>query len=75
VDIYERSSVELIGRGVGIFASHLELFEALDKSGAGTVDIGVIDYKRIALDRKGDVIAEKLLLQISPRGIGCGRCC
>jgi hypothetical protein len=23
VDIYERSSVELIGRGVGIFASHL----------------------------------------------------
>jgi 2-polyprenyl-6-methoxyphenol hydroxylase-like FAD-dependent oxidoreductase len=24
VDIYERSSVELIGRGVGIFASHLE---------------------------------------------------
>ena len=64
VDIYERSSVELIGRGVGIFASHLELFEALDKSGAGTVDIGVIVYKRIALDRTGDVIAEKPLLQI-----------
>jgi len=64
VDIYERSSIELIGRGVGIFATHLELFEALDKCGAGTVDIGVIAYKRITFDRKGDVIAEKPLLQI-----------
>ena len=64
VDIYERSSIDLIGRGVGIFASHLELFEALDRCGAGTVDIGVIVYKRITLDRKGDVIAEKPMLQI-----------
>jgi 2-polyprenyl-6-methoxyphenol hydroxylase-like FAD-dependent oxidoreductase len=64
VDIYERSSIELIGRGVGIFATHLELFEALDKCGAGTVDIGVIVYKRIAFDRKGSVIAEKPQLQI-----------
>jgi len=64
VDIYERSSIELIGRGVGIFASHLELFEALDKCGAGTVDIGVIVYKRITFNHSGDVIAEKPLLQI-----------
>jgi 2-polyprenyl-6-methoxyphenol hydroxylase-like FAD-dependent oxidoreductase len=64
VDIYERSSIELIGRGVGIFATHLELFEALDKCGAGTVDIGVIAYKRITFDHKGDVVAEKPLLQI-----------
>jgi len=64
VDIYERSSIDLVGRGVGIFATHLELFEALDKCGAGTVDIGVIVYKRITLDRKGDVIAGKPLLQI-----------
>lgn len=64
VDIYERSSIELIGRGVGIFATHLELFEALDKCGAGTVDIGVIVYKRITFDRSGKVIAEKPLLQI-----------
>jgi 2-polyprenyl-6-methoxyphenol hydroxylase-like FAD-dependent oxidoreductase len=64
VDIYERSSVELIGRGVGIFATHLELLEALDKCGAGTVDIGVIVYKRITFDRKGNVIAEKPQLQI-----------
>jgi 2-polyprenyl-6-methoxyphenol hydroxylase-like FAD-dependent oxidoreductase len=64
VDIYERSAVELVGRGVGIFATHLELMEALDKCGAGTVDIGVIAYKRIALDRTGAVVAEKPLLQI-----------
>ncbi len=64
VDIYERSSIELIGRGVGIFATHLELFEALDKCGAGTVDIGVIVYKRVTFDRSGDVIAAKPQLQI-----------
>jgi 2-polyprenyl-6-methoxyphenol hydroxylase-like FAD-dependent oxidoreductase len=64
VDIYERSSIELIGRGVGIFATHLELLEALDKCGAGTVDIGVIVYKRVTFDRKGDVVAEKPQLQI-----------
>ena len=64
VDIYERSSIELIGRGVGIFATHLELFEALDKCGAGTVDIGVIVYKRVTFDRAGNVIAEKPQLQI-----------
>jgi 2-polyprenyl-6-methoxyphenol hydroxylase-like FAD-dependent oxidoreductase len=64
VDIYERSSIELIGRGVGIFATHLELFEALDKCGAGTVDIGVIVYKRVTFDRSGDVIAVKPQLQI-----------
>jgi 2-polyprenyl-6-methoxyphenol hydroxylase-like FAD-dependent oxidoreductase len=63
-DIYERSSIELIGRGVGIFATHLELLEALDKCGAGTVDIGVIVYKRITFDRRGDVVAEKPQLQI-----------
>ena len=39
------------------------MFEALDKSGAGTVDIGVIVYKRITFDRRGDVIAEKPQLQ------------
>ena len=50
VDIYERSSIGLIGRGVGIFATHLELLEVMDKCGAGTVCIGVIVYKRITLD-------------------------
>ena len=64
VDIYERSFIELIGRGVGIFATHLELLEALDKCGAGTVDIGVIVYKRVTFDRIGKVVAEKPQLQI-----------
>lgn len=64
VDVYERSSADLVGRGVGIFATHLELLEALDSCGAGTVDIGVLVYKRIALDKQGDVVAEKPLLQI-----------
>src|ERR1700683_1813145 len=64
VDVYERSSIELIGRGVGIFATHLELLEALDKCGAGTVDIGVIVHKRLTFDHKGNVIAEKPQLQI-----------
>jgi hypothetical protein len=45
----------------GIFATHLELFEALDKCGAGTVDVGVIAYERITFDRTGDVSAEKPL--------------
>src|SRR5215510_8244577 len=64
VDIYERSSIDLIGRGVGILATHLELLEALDKCGAGTVDIGVLVYKRITFNRSGEVIAEKPLLHI-----------
>src|SRR5262245_57423796 len=64
VDVYERSSVDLIGRGVGIFATHLELLEALDECGAGIVDIGVTLYKRVSLDRKGGIVAEKPLLQI-----------
>src|SRR6188474_1624830 len=64
VGIYERSSIELTGRGVGIVATHLELLEALDKCGAGTVDIGVIVYKRVTFDLDGRVIAEKPQLQI-----------
>jgi 2-polyprenyl-6-methoxyphenol hydroxylase-like FAD-dependent oxidoreductase len=64
VDLYERSPVELVGRGVGIFASHPELLEALDKCGAGTVDVGVTSYGRITLDREGTIIARRPMLQI-----------
>jgi 2-polyprenyl-6-methoxyphenol hydroxylase-like FAD-dependent oxidoreductase len=63
VDVYERSPVELVGRGAGI-TTHPELLEALEKSGAGTRDLGVEVEKRIALDRHGRVIAEKPLPQI-----------
>src|SRR4051794_6488464 len=49
-DVYERSAVELIGRGAGI-TTHPELLDALEKSGAGTRDLGVSVETRIALDR------------------------
>ena len=62
-DVYERSTAELVGRGAGI-TTHPELLEALEKSGAGTRDLGVKVEKRIALDRDGRVIGEKYLPQI-----------
>jgi 2-polyprenyl-6-methoxyphenol hydroxylase-like FAD-dependent oxidoreductase len=63
VDVFERSPVELVGRGAGI-TSHPELLEALEASGAGTRDLGVSVSKRIAIDRAGRVIGEKALAQI-----------
>jgi 2-polyprenyl-6-methoxyphenol hydroxylase-like FAD-dependent oxidoreductase len=62
VDVYERSRVELVGRGVGIVA-HPELFEALEASGAGTKDLGVEVPKRIAIDRDGQITDERPLRQ------------
>src|SRR3954451_7139638 len=62
-DVYERSPVELVGRGAGI-TTHPELLEALEKSGAGTAELGVVVDKRITLDRHGQVIGEKPLRQI-----------
>src|SRR5262245_11788707 len=62
-EVYERSPVELVGRGAGI-TTHPDLLEALEKSGAGTRDLGIEVDKRIALDRDGRVIAEKYLPQI-----------
>src|ERR1044071_9182890 len=56
-DVYERSSVELVGRGAGI-TTHPELLHALKASGAGTREL------RIALDRAGRIIAERPLRQI-----------
>jgi 2-polyprenyl-6-methoxyphenol hydroxylase-like FAD-dependent oxidoreductase len=63
VDVYERSSVELVGRGAGI-TGHPELLEALEKSGAGTKDLGIEVPKRIAIDRDGRVTDERPLRQI-----------
>src|SRR4029078_8937950 len=62
-DVYERSGVELVGRGAGI-TTHPELLEALDKSGAGTRDLAIEVPKRIAIDRQGRVTAERPLRQI-----------
>ena len=63
VDVYERSPVELVGRGAGI-TTHPELLEALEASGAGTRDLGVTVERRITIDRDGDIIGERHLPQI-----------
>jgi len=63
VDVYERSTVELVGRGAGI-TGHPELMETLEASGAGTKDLGVEVPKRVAIDRDGRVTDERPLRQI-----------
>jgi 2-polyprenyl-6-methoxyphenol hydroxylase-like FAD-dependent oxidoreductase len=62
-DVFERSPVELVGRGAGI-TTHPELLEALEKSGAGTRDLGIEVPKRITIDRQGRIIGERPLRQI-----------
>ncbi|MFY9598599.1 MAG: FAD-dependent monooxygenase, partial [Pseudolabrys sp.] len=62
VDVYERSSVELVGRGAGI-TGHPELLETLEASGAGTTDLGIEVPKRIAIDRAGRITDERPLRQ------------
>ncbi len=63
VDVFERSPVELVGRGAGI-TTHPELLDALERSGAGTHELGIAVAKRIAIDRAGRVIGERPLRQI-----------
>jgi 2-polyprenyl-6-methoxyphenol hydroxylase-like FAD-dependent oxidoreductase len=63
VDVFERSPVELVGRGAGI-TTHPELLAALEHSGAGTHDLGIEVPKRITIDRAGRVIGERPLRQI-----------
>ena len=62
VDVYERSNVELVGRGAGI-TGHPELMEALKASGAGTEMLGIEVPKRIAINRDGRVTDERPLRQ------------
>jgi 2-polyprenyl-6-methoxyphenol hydroxylase-like FAD-dependent oxidoreductase len=63
VDVYERSNVELVGRGAGI-TTHPELLDALEASGAGTRELGIEVPKRMALDRQGRITGERPLRQI-----------
>src|SRR5262249_43431278 len=63
VDVYERSKVELVGRGAGI-TGHPELLQALEASGAGTERLGIEVAKRIAIDREGRITDERPLRQI-----------
>src|SRR5271167_1917382 len=55
VDIYERSGVELFGRGAGI-VTHQELLKTLEHCGAELRDLGITIFDRIAIDRDGKVI-------------------
>ena len=63
VDVYERSPVELEGRGAGI-TTHPELLEALEASGAGAHELGIEVAKRFAIDRQGRITVERPLRQI-----------
>ena len=62
VDVFERSPVELVGRGAGITA-HPELLRVLELSGAGTGELGVEVEKRILIDAAGRTIDEHPLRQ------------
>ncbi|HWM83344.1 MAG TPA: FAD-dependent monooxygenase [Pseudolabrys sp.] len=62
-DVYERSPVELVGRGAGI-TTHPELLATLEASGAGTENLGVTVERRVAFDHSGRIIGERRLKQI-----------
>lgn len=63
VDVFEKSPVELAGRGAGI-VTHRALLDALDLCGAGTDDIGVRIESRTGYDRAGNVIRKFAFPQI-----------
>jgi 2-polyprenyl-6-methoxyphenol hydroxylase-like FAD-dependent oxidoreductase len=63
VDVYERSDVELKGRGAGI-VSHPELLDILAQSGAGTANLGVHIDDRVLFDRAGDIVGRYHFPQI-----------
>ena len=52
-----------VGRGAGI-TTHPELLDALQRSGAGTHNLGIEVQKRFAIDRQGRITAERPLRQI-----------
>ena len=58
VEVFERSPVELVGRGAGIVC-HSELFEALEENGAGTSALGVDIAERLAFDATGEIIGRR----------------
>lgn len=62
-EIFERTPVELFGRGAGI-VTHDELLQALELSGASLRDLGLTVEERIALGREGDVVERLPFRQI-----------
>jgi 2-polyprenyl-6-methoxyphenol hydroxylase-like FAD-dependent oxidoreductase len=81
VDVYERTDVELSGRGAGI-VTHDTLSAALETVGADLTDLGVQVHDRVAFDKAGSRIAtlpysqivtswdriHQLLRKLIPRG-------
>ena len=63
VDVYERSTVELSGRGAGI-VTHPQLIGALKAVGADTNDLGIPVTDRVAIDRDGHDLARMEYRQI-----------
>jgi len=63
VDVYERSEVELAGRGAGI-VTHPPLLEALVRCGASLDDLGVAIETRTGYDEHGEVIRQVAAEQI-----------
>lgn len=55
VDVYERSAVELAGRGAGI-NTHAELHRALERVGARLDELGVEVATRTGYDEAGEVL-------------------
>lgn len=63
VRVFERTAVELAGRGAGI-VTHKQLIEAFDAVGAATDDLGVAVEDRIAFDITGAVVERMRYPQI-----------
>lgn len=61
--VYERAPAELFGRGAGI-ATHDELLQTLELSGAALHDLGITVEERVAIDRNGDVLERLPFKQI-----------
>jgi 2-polyprenyl-6-methoxyphenol hydroxylase-like FAD-dependent oxidoreductase len=62
-EIFERSAVELKGRGAGI-VTHPELIDILEESGIETANLGVTVEERITLDEDARVVGRLRLPQV-----------
>ena len=63
VDVYERTDVELAGRGAGI-VTHDTLIDALTSVGADLTDLGVQVEDRVAFDKAGGRVATRPYSQV-----------
>src|SRR5260370_37605129 len=62
-DVYERSDVELRGRGAGI-VTHPDLIQSLGRRRAPLEDFGVTVHERLAFDSEGHFVERLPYLQI-----------